>query len=136
MTNLEYLYSLAAGSYLLGNNESVRVSSAAEEKIILIQTNKGFTFITLFKKAGKVGHQFGLNNYNPVELVNYAVNNIKPNYIIFNIAELTLLFSFILTVSSTLYGVFNQSAEAIYWAIYFTLIFLSTLAYLGKHKND
>lgn len=136
MTNLEYLYTLEAGSHDLGNNESVRVSSAAEEKIIFIQTNKGFTFITLFKKAGQVGYILGLNNYNPVKLISYVVNKLKPNYAVFNIIELSLIISFTLVISSAMYGIINKSTEALVGTIYWSLVFFISLAYLGKHKND
>ena len=134
MDNLNYLFDLPVGKHKLGNQGCIRVSSIEGEKIVLIETNAGTAFLTLYKKQGQIARSLGLCSNDANKIINEAVWLHRTPQLIYLIVELSFLWSIICIIVSIVATVVNPSN------LHFVLIsffyFAVSLVYLKGHKND
>lgn len=134
MDNLKYLFDLPTGKHKLGNQGCIRVSSIEGEKIVLIETNAGTAFLTLYKKQGQIARSLGLCSNDANKIINEAVWLHRTPQLIYLIVELSFLWSIICIIISIVATVVNPSH------LHFVLIsffyFTVSLAYLKGRKND
>lgn len=134
MDNLNYLFNLPVGKHKLGNQGCICVSGIEGEKRILIETDAGTAFLSLYKKQGQIARSLGLCSNDANKIINEAVWLHRTPQLIYLIVELLFLWSIICTIVSIIATVVNPSN------LHFVLIsffyFSVSLAYLKGHKND
>lgn len=134
MDNLKYLFDLPTGKHKLGNQGCIRVSSIEGEKIVLIETNAGTAFLTLYKKQGQVARSLGLCSNDANKIINEAVWLHRTPQLIYLIVELSFLWSIVCILVSIIATLTNpQNFPVVLLSI---LVFVVTLTYLKGHKND
>lgn len=134
MDNLNYLFNLPVGKHKLGNQGCIRVSGIEGEKLILIETDAGTAFLTLYKKQGQIGRSLGLCSNDADKIINEAVWLHRQPQLIYLIVELLFLCSIICTIVSVIATLVNPSN--IHYMFLFLIIFSFSLAYLKGHSND
>lgn len=134
MDNLNYLFNLPVGKHVLGNQEFVYVSIDGGEKIVLIETNAGTAFLTIYKKQGQIARSLGLCSNDANKIINEAVWLHRTPQLIYLIVELSFLWSIICIIVSIVATVVNPSN--LHFVIISFFYFAVSLAYLKGHKND